>query len=139
MTITLDYAISVHLLVDEIDYHLNNFVWGYSKVLWCRIVGVDQALDCLREEWLGPFWVLHEVEAENVVKVRIDLLLILKVEIVVEFRKLQYDLYSLRLVITWKAAMLSAFENSVTAFKDEVWTDWVLCAIQALVKLFLLG
>ena len=35
--------------------------------------------------------------------------------------------------------MLSAFENSVTAFKDEVWTDRVLCAIQALVKLFLLG
>ena len=138
-SIDLDYTITVHLLINEIDDHLNCLVRGHSKILWCRVVGINQTCQCLRKEGLAPFRVLHEVEAQDVVEIGMHLVLIVKVKIIVQLCKLQYHFNGFGLVITWKATMLSAFENSVAALEDEVWADWVLLVVQALVKLFLLG
>ena len=68
-----------------------------------------------------------------------NLLLILKVEIVVQLGELQDDLYGLRFVISGEAAVLSSLENSVAALEDQVRADRVLASVETLVETLLLG
>ena len=68
-----------------------------------------------------------------------NLLLVVKVEIVVQLGELEHDLDGLWLVITGKAAVLSSLENSVAALEDQVRANWVLPSIETLVETLLLG
>ena len=100
---------------------------------------MDHAPYRLREQGLLALFVLHEVQAEHVVEVGVNLLLVVKVEIVVQLGELEHDLDGLRLVITGKAAVLSSLENSVAALEDQVRANWVLPSIETLVETLLLG
>lgn len=68
-----------------------------------------------------------------------DLLLVVKVEIVVKLGELEHHLDGLRFVIARKAAVLSSLENSVAALEDQVRANWVLPSIETLVETLLLG
>ena len=68
-----------------------------------------------------------------------NLLLVVKVEIVVQLSELQDNFNCFWFVISREAAMLSSLKNSVAALEDQVRADWVLTSVKTLIKTLLLG
>ena len=79
---------------------MNHLIGGHAKVFWCRIVSTNQASDGLRQQWLAPTSILHEVQKEDVVEVASDLRLVMEVEIVVEFGELEHHFDCLGFVVS---------------------------------------
>jgi len=79
--------VDLHLSVHKCNNVLNDVIRRDSEVLWRCIVCSNQALESFSQQGLRTFRVLHEVEDKHVIKVASNLVLVMKVKAVVEFRK----------------------------------------------------
>lgn len=81
--------------------------------------------------------VLHEVQKQYVVKKRVHLLIVLKVDSVMQFCEFQYDLDSLRFVVTRETAMGFTMEDSLATLIYQVRADGIFGPVKGLIVVFL--
>ena len=96
-------------------------------------------MECLGQQWLGSGGVFHEVEDEDVIEVATNLLLVVEIGAIMKFSEFKNHFYSFGLVFSGQTSVLFAVENSLAAFVDQMWTDWVLCPVQGPIEVLLLG
>ena len=76
------FQIKLDLVFDQTYHFVDDVVAGHFKVFGCRVVAFDKTRDRLGEERLAPTRILHEVEEENFIEVRVHLVVIVEVDVI---------------------------------------------------------
>lgn len=123
-------------MINELDDVLDDFIGGNAKVYWRRIESINKALYGSRRQLLVLFIFRPDdvVDVQAGVKVCLQQLLVVEVQIVVELGELEDDFDDFGLIVAAQTTVLPPGENPLTALVSESRTDWVPARVPTAVE-----
>ena len=84
----LIFQIYLDLIFDQTYHFVDNFIAWYLEVFRSGIIAFDKSGDCFGEEWLFSTSILYEVKEKYFIEVRVQLIFVIKVDIIVKLGEL---------------------------------------------------